>query len=45
MPTFYKDETIQELEKLLAQSRGLHSRFEPIWYLNLAYYLGEQWVF
>lgn len=33
MPTYYKDETIGDLEKLLSQARGLHSRFEPVWYL------------
>ncbi len=37
--------TVQDLEKLLAQAKGLHSRFEWIWYLNIAYYQGEQWVF
>jgi hypothetical protein len=45
MAPFYKDSTIQDLEKLLSQARGLHSRFEPVWYLNLAYYNGDQWVF
>jgi hypothetical protein len=37
--------SVQELEKLLSQAKGLHSRFEWIWYLNIAYYQGEQWVF
>lgn len=37
--------TVQELEKLLQQSKALHSRLEPIWFLNAAYYIGEQWLF
>ena len=37
--------SIQELEKLLQQAKGIHSRMEPTWYLNVAYYMGEQWIF
>ena len=37
--------TIQELDKLLQQAKGIHSRMEPTWYLNVAYYMGEQWIF
>lgn len=33
MTPFYKDSTIQDLEKLLSQAKSLHSRFEPVWYL------------
>lgn len=27
------------------ESRQIRSRYEPQWYLNLAFYLGDQWVF
>lgn len=40
-----KDKTVGDLDKLLGQARGPHSRFEPTWHLNLAYYFGEQWLF
>lgn len=36
---------IQELEKLLTRAKGIRGRFEPVWYLNMAYYIGEQWIF
>ena len=26
-------------------AKGLKARFEPIWYLNQMFYLGDQWVF
>jgi hypothetical protein len=42
---FYKDTTVQDLDKLLGMARGARSRFEPTWHLNLAYYFGEQWLF
>lgn len=45
MAPFYKDTTVQDLDKLLSMSRGARSRFEPSWHLNLAYYYGEQWLF
>jgi hypothetical protein len=32
------------LNKLADQSRMIRSRFEPDWYLNLAHFLGDQWV-
>ncbi len=41
----YKDITVQDLDKLVAMSRGARSRFEPTWHLNYAYYFGEQWLF
>lgn len=40
-----KDQTTSDLDKLLSQAKGPHSRFEPTWHLNLAYYFGEQWLF
>lgn len=33
------------LNKLAEQSRSVRSRYEPQWYLNIAFYLGDQWVF
>jgi hypothetical protein len=33
------------LNKLADQSRQLRRRFEPQWFLNLAYYVGDQWVY
>jgi hypothetical protein len=33
------------LNKLADQSRSIRQRYEPQWYLNLAFYLGDQWVF
>lgn len=39
------DTTVQDLNKLLQQAKGLRGRFEPTWFLNLAYYMGDQWVF
>jgi hypothetical protein len=41
----YKDITVQDLNRLLAMSRGARSRFEPTWHLNYAFYHGEQWLF
>src|SRR5450631_3236841 len=41
----YKDQTVQDLDKLLSMARGARSRFEPTWHLNYAYYSGEQWLF
>ncbi len=41
----YKDQTVQDLDKLLSMARGARSRFEPTWHLNYAYYMGEQWLF
>lgn len=43
--SYVKDETVADLNKLLSQAKGPHSRFEPTWHLNLAYYFGEQWLF
>jgi hypothetical protein len=33
------------LNKLAEQSRSIRQRYEPQWYLNLAFYLGDQWTF
>lgn len=38
-------QSTQALNKLADQSRTIRSRFEPQWYLNLAFYLGDQWVY
>jgi hypothetical protein len=40
-----QDSTVADLDKLLQQAKGVHARFEPNWWVNLAYYQGEQWVF
>lgn len=37
--------TIADLTKMAEQSRSLRSSFEPNWFLNLAFYLGDQWCF
>lgn len=36
---------IAELEKLLQKAKASRGGFEPTWYLNMAYYMGRQWVF
>jgi hypothetical protein len=35
----------QGLDKLYEQAKSARNRFEPSWYLNLAYYQGDQWLF
>src|ERR1700750_777459 len=40
-----QDKTVQDLDKLLTQSKGVQSRFVPIWAVNLAYFQGQQWLF
>src|SRR5215475_9743341 len=39
-----KDKTVADLDRLLKDARSARSRLEPVWYMNLAYYQGEQWV-
>lgn len=39
------DTTVTGLQKLADQSKAVRSRFEPVWYLNMAYYVGDQWVY
>jgi hypothetical protein len=36
---------IQELENFAQASKDIRSRFEKHWYLNMAFYNGNQWVF
>lgn len=36
---------LDHLKKLLASAKASRSRLEADWYLNLAYYMGDQWVF
>jgi hypothetical protein len=36
---------VMELEKKLKQSKGLQARFHPTWYLNSAFFMGQQWLF
>ena len=35
---------VKELEELLRKAKSAKSRHEASWFLNLAYYQGEQWV-
>jgi hypothetical protein len=42
---FYKDDSTQDLDKLLTMSKGTRTRLEPTWQLNLSFYRGAQWVF
>lgn len=42
---YYKDDSTQDLDKLLTMSKGTRTRLEPSWLLNLAYYNNQQWVF
>ncbi len=44
-PTATADSGVGELEKLLRQGKSARGGFEPVWYLNMAYYMGRQWVF
>jgi hypothetical protein len=36
---------LADLTQLVEKSKGQRNRFESDWYLNVAFYLGEQWVF
>lgn len=38
------DSAIQDLEKLFSQVKSPRSKLEPDWYLNVAYFDGNQWV-
>jgi hypothetical protein len=38
------DTIVGELERKLEASKRIKRRFEPQWYLNLAFYDGKQWV-
>lgn len=40
-----RDDSVEALDKLLGQAKMARTRLEPVWLLNLSYYLGEQWVF
>jgi len=35
---------VRELDEKLKQAKSARSKFEAAWFLNLAYYQGEQWV-
>src|ERR1035437_67986 len=39
-----RDSTLADLDDLLRKAKSARSKLEPIWYLNLAYYMGEQWI-
>jgi hypothetical protein len=36
---------IDELKKLFAKAKAGRSKVEYDWYMNLAYYMGDQWIF
>jgi hypothetical protein len=40
-----KDSSVQELDHLANKARGARQRFEPVWFTNLAYYQGNQWLY
>jgi hypothetical protein len=40
-----KDKNVADLNKLYEQAKGTHSRFEPVWLTNWAYYAGDQWIY
>jgi hypothetical protein len=39
-----KDATIEDLDELHRQARTARSSLEPVWYMNLAYFEGRQWL-
>lgn len=39
-----RDNSLADLNDLHAKAKAARSKLEPIWYLNLAYYIGEQWI-
>lgn len=44
-PATVPGQSVGELEKLLTQAKNARAGFEPVWYLNVSYYMGRQWVF
>ena len=38
------DSSVQELDRILAKFRSAKQRLEPDWYLNVAFFNGDQWV-
>lgn len=44
-PSVTPESGVGELEKLLQKAKASRGGFEPVWYLNMAYYMGRQWVF
>jgi hypothetical protein len=39
-----KDSTVRDLDQLHGQAKSARSRLEPVWLMNLAYYVGDQWL-
>jgi hypothetical protein len=39
------DVDLQELKKLYSQAKAFRGKLESDWYLNLSYYMGDQWIF
>ncbi len=40
-----KTDTIEDLEKLLKQSKAARNQLLPIWLMNLAFFAGQQWMY
>lgn len=43
--SYGNDIDIQELKKLHAQAKAFRGKLESDWYLNLSFYMGDQWIF
>lgn len=39
-----QNSTTSDLERMLTESKNVKRAFEPKWFLNLAYYIGQQWT-
>lgn len=44
-PGLLKDDSIEDLEKLLKQSKSARNQLMPIWLMNMAYFAGQQWMY
>lgn len=40
-----EDGKVTELKELYRQAKGVRAKIEHDWYMNLAYYVGDQWIF
>ncbi len=38
------DTTLGDLKELFRQAKSARAKFEPAWFMNLAYFQGDQWV-
>lgn len=44
-PRASRDSGVKDLEELLRKGKSARSTFEPDWFLNMAYYAGDQWLY